>query len=353
MMVQAQIVSPNADPMTGGNHYVDNTPPAHSNTEMYGLGGVLEYKVFNNAGVMPPDPTGDIIPNSLHISIGFPTYYGPPAGFNQAALDLANPSGAWTLTWVQYDHTVSGGMIEVTNAINITAGAQESIYIPVVPYILSSVSQWSTITIDRETPLKIANVNPNNDVLAIGVKVMGLPNPAPLSLLNFTVQEQSCGVVELKWQTAMEKNLDKFVVEYSKDGKSFAAVKEVKAKNEANGASYSTTVKQEGKEGFYRLNSIDFDKTNAYSHVSKIVLSCSTDKLITVAPNPATNTLTVATLEGSETIQIMNAIGQKVLEVKAKKGENVVDISQLPAANYNLLIVEEGKTTATFKVVKL
>lgn len=332
-----------ADPCTSGCHYVDSL--TGSAQEVSEKGGTITYSVINCT--TSPTGNGDIPPNTLAVQIGFPLQYGIDSAI---ATSLTLPR--WNIVLIEPGPS---GQIIVTNQNLIPFVGVDSIEVPIIAFELSpTIPQSSVLNVGRAgPPYLIANTNPNNNFASIALKTIALPPvPTPLSLLDFTAKEKTCGEVELKWETAMEKNVDKFVIEYSKDGKSYAAVKEIKAENSASGARYSTTVKQNGTEGYYRLKSIDFDKTSAYSKVSKIVMNCM-DRKITVAPNPATNSLTVATLEGTETVQIVNVIGQKVLEQKAKSGENLVDISQLPAGNYNLLIVENGQTTATFKVVKL
>ena len=198
---------------------------------------------------------------------------------------------------------------------------------------------------------QVGNNTTTNDGAIAFIQVMPDPTPLPINLLSFTGSEKSCGVVGLKWKSSMEKNVDKFLVQYSTDGKGYTNIGSVKAKNAVGGAEYTYSAAQSELEGYYRLVVQDKDEQQTLSSVLKIKINCS-DRNISVAPNPASNSISVTGLIGNESISFINVIGQTVITQKAKAGENVVNIDHLPTGNYNLVVTESTGEMKTYKVVK-
>ncbi len=178
-------------------------------------------------------------------------------------------------------------------------------------------------------------------------------SPLPVKLISFIAKEETCGVALLRWQTASEFNVDKFVIEFSADGRRFETVKSIKAANKPEGFSYSTHVKQEELIGYYRLKIIDFDRSFEYSSISKIEFTC-TEKGISLYPNPTFNHVNLTSLDGTETILIYDASGKLVGEQKAIWGENEVKMNHLESGVYHIHVKEAitGNTTS-FKVIKI
>lgn len=323
----------NADPaagtvaLVGGGSHINQT-------------GQIDYTVTNEAAVAPN--TNGIIPVAgLEVTIGFPNQYGLQQGM------LPTVAG-WTV--LAYTAGPGGGMV-LTNNQTIDAGDQMVARVAIVGFVQTAALQTTTLTVDRATnpsPI-VANTNSANDgsSASIGVSV-----PLPIKLVSFTALQKSCGVVALDWVTSKEQNVSHFELQYSKDGSSFNTVKNVQAKNAAMGAAYTATLEQAGKEGFYRLKTVDMDGASALSHVAKVMLTCEAN-VISVSPNPALNTLNIAGLETAAEIQLYNVIGQQVLKQQIEAGDSKIDITTLPAGNYNLIIRDAYGARTTFKLVKL
>jgi len=177
--------------------------------------------------------------------------------------------------------------------------------------------------------------------------------PLPVKLISFIAKEEACSVALLRWSTASELNVDKFVIEYSTDGRSYEAVKSIKAANKQEGFSYATHVKQNEMIGYYRLKIVDFDRSFEYSPIAKIEFTC-TEAGISLYPNPTTNFVVLTALKGTELIQIFDAAGELVSEQKAVWGENEVKMNRFEPGTYHIY-VKEGETgsTTTFKVIKI
>lgn len=216
------------------------------------------------------------------------------------------------------------------------------------PNSMGTVMNTSIIT---GNATQVGNNTTTNDGAIASIQVMPDPTPLPINLLSFTGNEKSCGVVELNWQSSMEKNVHKFLVQYSSDGKNFTSIGSVNAKNALSGAQYSYAAAQTDREGYYRLMVQDKDERYTLSNVLKVKINCN-EHSISVAPNPASNSISVSGLMGTETIVFINITGQTVITQKAKVGENVLEIEHLPAGNYNLVIKEQNGESKTYKVVK-
>ncbi|HEY0042139.1 MAG TPA: PQQ-dependent sugar dehydrogenase [Flavisolibacter sp.] len=99
-----------------------------------------------------------------------------------------------------------------------------------------------------------------------------IPNAAilPVQLNSFTGQQNN-GANELRWTSASEQTLVKYIVEYSTDGNSYTSIGEVLASRNANGAMYSYTHHTASKAtAFYRLQLVGQDGSRSYSGVVKI-----------------------------------------------------------------------------------
>lgn len=189
--------------------------------------------------------------------------------------------------------------------------------------------------------------NDANDIARVFFNVVGVLSQ---KLDKFSVKESSCGSVEVKWNTLSEHNLSKFDVQYSANGQTFSTVKTVAAKNNAQGATYTTSVSQQDLVGFYRLMMINADNTFDYSTIEKVGMGCVA-AAISIYPNPASELVNITSLQGVETIKFISVDGKVVLEQKAVQGTNVIRVSKLIAGNYTIAI-SNGDVITNFKIIK-
>lgn len=99
-----------------------------------------------------------------------------------------------------------------------------------------------------------------------------IPNAAilPIKISSFTGRQNN-GANELRWTTALEQNVAKYIVEHSTDGSRFSSIGEVAANNNSTGASYSFNHRPSvNTTAFYRLQILEQDGTRSYSSVVKI-----------------------------------------------------------------------------------
>ncbi len=156
--------------------------------------------------------------------------------------------------------------------------------------------------------------------------------------------------VDLTWITASEKDNNYYQIERSKDGKTFEKIGQVKGngttmvKHSYNFLDLSPPL---GVGGYYRLRQVDFDGTSTTSNIISVAPSANKEK-IQVYPNPAQNSLTIASHQGVDNAQnsanflIINVLGQEILRGSVNQA---VDISALPRGSY---VVKVGLEQTTF-----
>ena len=95
--------------------------------------------------------------------------------------------------------------------------------------------------------------------------------PMPIELIEFTATLYN-KKVNIKWSTASEINNDYFNIERSKNGIDWYIIGTVKGKGNSNQISYYSFYDEKIIEGdtYYRLQQIDFDGENSYSHIVHI-----------------------------------------------------------------------------------
>ena len=295
----------------------------------------IDYPITNQAQV-PAGTTGIIPIGALAVTISFPNEYGLQPGVTPV---IAN--------WTVLSHGLN--QLVITNNQSLDSGQELVARISVVGLSQTSTAQTTTFTVDRATPIVVGNTTTANDVNEASLSVV---TPLPITLVNFTAQQKNCGVVALDWATSKEQHVSHFELQYSQDGIQYSSVKRVRAQNAPMGATYAATVEQAGKEGFYRLKTVDIDGVFALSQVAKVVLTCDAN-VISISPNPALNAFNIAGLVTEAEVVLYNMIGQQVLKQQLKAGESKIDINTLPAGNYNIMISDAYGSKTTLKLIKL
>ncbi|WP_118950307.1 PQQ-dependent sugar dehydrogenase [Taibaiella helva] len=105
-----------------------------------------------------------------------------------------------------------------------------------------------------------------------------LASVLPLTLRFFTGTYQNSRAT-LKWETAMEQTLDRFEVEYSRDGQQYTFAGSVKAENKPSGYSFGHFLPANGRL-FYRLKMIDRDGSHRFSDILTLNAGAAADALI-------------------------------------------------------------------------
>ncbi|NOT35772.1 MAG: T9SS type A sorting domain-containing protein, partial [Saprospiraceae bacterium] len=174
--------------------------------------------------------------------------------------------------------------------------------------------------------------------------------PVPLEWLGFTATYNGT-FVELDWQTGLEFNTDKFIIERKSPGqKNYSAIGEVKSKNNINVINdYHSDDFDVQTSGiyYYRIKQIDFDKSYTYSPERSVNIKKSEKFNLNIYPDPAKDYLNVKfNLDESSLVEmkIFNEEGKNVFTVpelkyyKAGSYLETIDISFLTYGQYYIEI---------------
>ncbi|MDX5348961.1 MAG: hypothetical protein LPK19_17150, partial [Hymenobacteraceae bacterium] len=148
----------------------------------------------------------------------------------------------------------------------------------------------------------------------------------PVELTFFKGQLMSDRTVKLNWQTASEKDNDRFEIERSTNGKDFVAIGMLKGNGSTNTLTDYTFTDAEPMRGlnYYRLKQVDFDGTSEYSKV--IALSSEHEGELTakLVPNPC--------VDKDCAVMLYNVAENTVIELRDMTGRLVysrtIDSSQ-------------------------
>ena len=172
--------------------------------------------------------------------------------------------------------------------------------------------------------------------------------PLPVSLVSFTAQAQTDRTVLLNWSTSWERANKGYVVERSKDLKSFETVGEVTdvagSSNSVNSYRYVDKTPYRGTS-YYRLRQVDLDGTSQTFEAKPVVI----DGRYGVFPNPVANHSFTLELDEPATavLHLYNASGSELGLTKSDPTElstKVTPVSKLSSGVYILKVDERGTT---------
>ncbi|MDO7876883.1 FG-GAP-like repeat-containing protein, partial [Hymenobacter sp. ASUV-10] len=134
---------------------------------------------------------------------------------------------------------------------------------------------WARV--DGATMDASANTVTRAGIAKLSVWTLGNADaPLPVELTDFTAKAQAAAVL-LTWNTASEKNNDRFEVERSLDGRRFTKIDEVTGQGtKATPTAYTRLDEKlpgETKTLYYRLRQVDTDGTATYSPVRVVTLT--------------------------------------------------------------------------------
>ncbi|MEO6949799.1 MAG: Ig-like domain-containing protein [Ginsengibacter sp.] len=174
----------------------------------------------------------------------------------------------------------------------------------------------------------------------------------PLTLIKFNYEVKDCAI-KLFWTSAQELNVRDYIIESSRDSKTWTAVGKVNSK----GSVYQETdysfapANPSSGQNFYRLLMTDLDGKFTYSKVIKPFISCLTP-VLTIAPNPFTNRIVIhydANQAGIVYYRLSDGAGKQIVssKVMVQEGVNTIilnNLSRLSSGIYILTIKTPDKT---------
>ena len=185
-----------------------------------------------------------------------------------------------------------------------------------------------------------------------GLSRFSFSPPLPVTLIRFeAVQETSS--VALRWEVADEIDMAKYLVEHSKDGKSFSPFAEVTA----NKNTFYSTIHATPSKGinYYRLKSLETDNDFAYSKIISINFSGNNE--LVLFPNPTSDQIRVkvtSNLIGQPAhIRFVASDGKEIFNknVEKLKATETLDVSNITGGTYVIRIENERETTS--KIVEV
>ena len=292
-------------------------------------------------------------------TVGFYIYYNSAEGTLEEATDFLKlaPFG-WSNAIITEDSipTVSKNMIQYDRRIKvissdgtqnndnwqaINAPAQKTVSIKLTPFTsdgiythLEAINRLSFRNADESQAYPIAVISPSQQICGPGSKST---EPFPVSLVNFNGFLQPNRQVFLRWETALEIENDKFIVERSPNGKNFEPICWVKGKgttSEYQTYSYLDTKALSGTS-YYRLKQTDLNGKFIYSQVITIKQANHENFTIqTIYPNPfSSHTNVVFGMPQAEMVTLLitdilgNTIRQEQIETIA--GANEIELKDL------------------------
>jgi len=166
---------------------------------------------------------------------------------------------------------------------------------------------------------------------------------------KFVKAEDRDGDGFISWATSAENNADKFVIEYSTDGKRFVNIGEVNASNNAQGSTYSFRhVKPGTGTAYYRIRQVDNDGKITYSKVMLLLFRAGIIKPV-LFPNPATSVIYVAIPLGYavQNAEVYDMSGRMVKAIRTATSDQVLSIPLQELKNGTYLIHLMGKNEKT------
>jgi hypothetical protein len=316
-----------ADPVTGNITYTSNSGFTGNDT--------LIYQVCDNGSPSTCASAMQIItvssataPNTTLAADDYvKTLQGNPVSGNVKTNDTDPEGNIQTVT--AQSSTISG-------AGDISIAADGSFTFTPLPNFSGPVDIPYT-TCDNGVPSVCANAT-----LHILVKPLII---LPVTLTNFKYVVKDCGV-KLYWTTEQEINTKNYVIENSRDNRTWLPVATISAKGNSSVETNYTYAPVNTIKGqnYYRLAIYDNNGKYQYSSVINPIIACNNAAALTVLPNPFTDRLNInftAQNTGYAFISITDATGKQMnnLKVAVQSGDNNISLSNLADLSSGLYII--------------
>jgi len=285
--------------------------------------------------------------------VGSATALGPiAASASSAGLTRVSRCEYWTL-----DRTTGSSSVNVTLSWNARSNCNVS-YVSSLPdlaiaHFNETDDEWDAFGVDATTGNTIEGTITWNNVSVFGPFSLAstdfLENLLPLDVSGFSAKARKTDIA-IDWMVNNNNEQDEFILERSRDGIRFEALKVVPAKVILFTAAYAE-VDAHPFHGwnYYRLRAVDKSGKERVSHIVKGWFG--REQQIRISPNPASEKIMVSFAEPSSIsqIEVVNISGQVLQRIKTIQFNNTVDISHLQAGMYYLRISgKNGLSTKSF-----
>lgn len=162
----------------------------------------------------------------------------------------------------------------------------------------------------------------------------------PVELLFFSATPENGERVRLAWETASQRNLNRFEVERSGNGNSYGMLARVEGIPNTNYPQQYETYDTDPLPGlsYYRLKSVDNDGSFEYSPA--VAVRLDGESTVVIAPNPVQAGGNIRVLSSSTQplqLTLFNGVGQRVRVVTVSGSANI-DLTGLAAGVYQYTI---------------
>ncbi|BDS12017.1 M43 family zinc metalloprotease [Aureispira anguillae] len=203
----------------------------------------------------------------------------------------------------------------------------------------------------------------NSGFSGFGIGDIG-PSPVtllPMDLLAFNAKRVNKNI-QLDWITQNEVDVAHYTLEKSIDGVNFKTILEQVAtgngRSKDNAYNYLDQQPHVGIN-YYRLGQVDLDGTQTFSKIVAVRFEADQQPIMTIAPNPAYNHLTVdydSPQKGLLMVEIYDLVGKKMLSesnLSVNDGGNkiLLNVKDYPKGIY-VLRVKQGNYATTRRFVK-
>lgn len=287
---------------------------------------------------VPTSATGTFVYSLTNVS-GAGGASTPVAG--QTATVDVNEKPTISLTGAEYECQFAADPQTYTVFFTATPGA-------VITTDKGTVSGNTVINVpSKQTAIIVATLNNCTDTLT-AYKDCSLP----VTLIDFSGAKVE-NTIALKWNTAEEANSDRFDVQRSADGKSWATIGTQKSKGDSYTVENYGFIDKKPASGdnFYRLKMVDIDKTFAYSRIIKV--SFADAALLSESyPNPVSDILNLKSTDWSQvkSVEMHSLTGLSVYK-SGKTVSKTIDVKNLPVGMYILTITHKNGEVTNRKVL--
>jgi hypothetical protein len=189
---------------------------------------------------------------------------------------------------------------------------------------------------------------------ATGVTVT-TQTPLPLTWGPFNALGLSNNTVSLTWTTLQEENVSRFVVEYSTDGKAYKAIGTVAAAGNTSSATQYKFIQTNpilNGTNFYRLQEVDLDGKATYSSVRALKFNNGQIIKVLATPNPVHDLLQLNVQDDGISAIVVDGQGRTLHTWILQKGSQEMNVNDLPAGNYTLVIFQHQQRIDAQHILK-
>ncbi|MBY0537427.1 MAG: T9SS type A sorting domain-containing protein [Chitinophagaceae bacterium] len=184
----------------------------------------------------------------------------------------------------------------------------------------------------------------------------------PVTGLRLNVQSQTEKNI-INWSTAQEFNTERFVVEKSTDGKTWASIQTVAAAGNSSYTKYYRVedLNRSAEINYYRILQVDIDGKFSYSNVV-VVRNSNNNAKVSVQPNPFRESLNIkvsSEIEQTVVIKIVDINGKPVKQQTSliHSGDQTMEMSGLSNLQAGVYFLDmkglNGNSLVQQKLVKL